>query len=359
MRNFTDVYSDAGGESARLAICTLLTLGDAYLPGVMALAWSLRENVLDRVPAARRHVRLACMVTRDVPESSLRCIATAYDDVIIVPALGVSPTRIAHRDPGTRVRYSRLLTKLRVFGLSRYAKVLFLDADILALQPDLLNLFTLRAPAAVFYGCAHPTKDPQNLYNRRVCPAVAHGMVAPASLVAERCGGKTRHRTFMKFETSLFLAEPSLQQMERVLHAVRDPSFKPAAHSDTGVFNGLFASEARVINANFLGRWQRVAPDMVTLDSYGFEYKPWDDVESVYPDVIYWRKVFHRHVLAEASRNEHVASHPVIRAAWRVAQREVLDFSSSRSPGVASQRSRSSSASIQTNQGVGGEFRAQ
>jgi hypothetical protein len=58
-----------------------------------------------------------------------------------------------------------------------------------------------------------------------------------------------------------------------------------------------------------------VEPDTITLDSYGYLFKPWDDVPSLYYDVAYWRMAFHD--LMKAHRKS--AKHPRLQAAFLVA----------------------------------------
>ena len=68
-------YNDAG-ESKKCAYVTLMMIGDAYLPGALVLADSLRR-VKSKWP-------VVIMVTPDVSKEACQILAGAYDDVIHV-----------------------------------------------------------------------------------------------------------------------------------------------------------------------------------------------------------------------------------------------------------------------------------
>lgn len=293
----------------RLAICTLITMGDAYLPGVMALAWSLRKACGTNM----KTVTMMCMVTSDVPQAAIQCIRTAYDVVQPVPTLSVEPKNIMHRNTATRSRYSVLYSKMNVFGLYDFDRVLFLDADMLVLNKGILDLFVLPPPSAVFTGCVNIPKDYSHAYERKLCPQIRHGALVPTKLLVQKCDRYTQQ--FIKFETSVFLVKPTQASMTQVHEHVNQIRRAPNVghhQSDTGLFNKLFARSTHVINGDFLGRWQRVTPEMMTLDSYGFHYKPWNDVPSLYYDVTYWRMTFLQ-LLGDKKIN-----HPVMQRAAQV-----------------------------------------
>jgi hypothetical protein len=104
----------------RRAYVTLLSHGDAYVPGVEALGWSL-------VRSECRAPRVA-MVTHDVlapARHRLRAQGWEVREVEAVPA----PTAEA-----LFPRFRHVFTKLRVFGLDDLDRVVFLDADTIVLQ---------------------------------------------------------------------------------------------------------------------------------------------------------------------------------------------------------------------------------
>lgn len=286
-------------KTSRFALCTLLTLGDAYLPGVMCLGWSVREHITRR---AWPNIDMCCMYTPDVSHEAMACMLTVYDKLIPVPYIRTDPSMISHRDQVTRGRYSALLTKLNVFGIKGYSKVLYLDSDMVVLRPELINLLALSTPAAVFYGCTKPFSDASNEYGKKVCPHASHGSRVPEWMLTVRCPRVQNH---MAFETSILLVSPSQETLKMVHEKLR--SLRTPFSSDTGVFNMLFATQTHMINAHFLGRWQRVNSESqtVTLDSYGYLYKPWDAVDADYYDIAFWRMKF----LSYARRNNANTSH--------------------------------------------------
>ncbi|KAJ7110025.1 hypothetical protein C8R44DRAFT_884035 [Mycena epipterygia] len=110
------------------AFVTLLT-SDAYLPGALALAGALKD--VHTTPAVPPEVdfQTVCLVT---PE--------AYDVVVGVEIIAQED------DKGLkllgRLDLNTVLTKLHVFRLTQYSKIIFLDADVLPIRP-LSHLFTL------------------------------------------------------------------------------------------------------------------------------------------------------------------------------------------------------------------------
>ncbi|KAJ7246331.1 hypothetical protein B0H12DRAFT_1211376 [Mycena haematopus] len=122
------------------AFVTLLT-SDAYLPGALALAGALRE--VHPVPAVPPEVdfQTVCLVTPEsVDVASIKQLRRAYDVVVGVEIIAQED------DKGLkllgRLDLNTVLTKLHVFRLTQYSKIIFLDADVLPVRP-LSHLFTL------------------------------------------------------------------------------------------------------------------------------------------------------------------------------------------------------------------------
>ena len=289
----------------KFAVCTLLAIDESYLPGALALACSFRENI----PRKKwPNIDLVCMCVEGtrISKSGIALLRRWFDVVDFVAPLRVTPDLIHHRDATTRERYSQMFVKFRLLEMTRYQKILYMDADMLVLRPTLVNLFMLDTPAAVFYGCTNPFKGAheKTAYTRNVCPVIEHGKTIQNRRMAsnESCprsinGVKTRGK-YMGFEAALMLLGPDPLLLQRIESIVRDaqkgvPFAKElVSKTEASLFNRLFATKMHVINNHFLGRWvdAQTVPGYVTLDSYGYMGKPWNVDVPNYSDVVYWRK---------------------------------------------------------------------
>ncbi|KAF9040456.1 nucleotide-diphospho-sugar transferase [Hymenopellis radicata] len=122
------------------AFVTLLT-SDYYLPGALALAAALRD--IHPSPAQEPEVdfQTVCLVTPEtVDVSTIKLLRRAFNVVVGVETI------VQEDDKGLqllgRPDLYTVLTKLHVFRLTQYSKVIFLDADVLPIRP-LSHLFTL------------------------------------------------------------------------------------------------------------------------------------------------------------------------------------------------------------------------
>ncbi|KAI0375171.1 hypothetical protein BV20DRAFT_1048350 [Pilatotrama ljubarskyi] len=125
---------------APYAFATLVT-SDHYLPGALAVAAALKE--LHPSPPVSPEVpfQTVCLVTPEtVDVSSIKLLRRAFDIVIGVEIIE-QEDRKGLQLLG-RPDLSHVLTKLHVFRLSQYAKVIFLDADVLPIRP-LSHLFKI------------------------------------------------------------------------------------------------------------------------------------------------------------------------------------------------------------------------
>ncbi|KAE9400610.1 hypothetical protein BT96DRAFT_1097333 [Gymnopus androsaceus JB14] len=122
------------------AFVTLLT-SDHYLPGALTLVAALRD--IHPSPAISPEVdfQTVCLVTPEtVDVSTIKLLRKTFDVVVGVEL-------IAQKDEKGlallgRPDLNEVLTKLHVFRLTQYSKIIFLDADVLPIRP-LSHLFTL------------------------------------------------------------------------------------------------------------------------------------------------------------------------------------------------------------------------
>ena len=131
------------------AITTLLFGGDSYLPGILLLGSSIKK-IMSK--SYEKYITLCCMVTNDVSAEARTLISKIYDRIFDVEYLQIPPKLIKHKNPNTQTIYSKTFTKLRIFEMTEYDKVLFLDSDMLVLKKDFFSLFNLNTPSCVFLG---------------------------------------------------------------------------------------------------------------------------------------------------------------------------------------------------------------
>ncbi|KAK0198896.1 glycogenin [Armillaria mellea] len=122
------------------AFVTLLT-SDFYLPGALALAAALKD--VHPTPASLPEVKFqtVCLVTPEtVDVSTIKLLRKAFNVVVGVEVIAQED------DKGLRLLgrpdLNTVLTKLHVFRLTQYSRIIFLDADVLPIRP-LSHLFSL------------------------------------------------------------------------------------------------------------------------------------------------------------------------------------------------------------------------
>jgi len=127
----------------RCAYVTLVMKGDNYIPGALALAYSLRQT-------GTKH-DLVCMVTPDV--TGIDALSEGFDHVVEVDYLTYKTWHWKQPNKHAEVQYnswmSVALTQFRCLGLVQYRKVFFLDADVLV-HRNMDCVFKLRSPAGTF-----------------------------------------------------------------------------------------------------------------------------------------------------------------------------------------------------------------
>ncbi|KAG0707495.1 glycosyltransferase family 8 protein [Suillus ampliporus] len=120
------------------AFVTLIT-SDSYLPGALAISGALKD-VHQTQPHAVKYDTVCIVTPETLDITTIKLLRKAYDIVIGVEVIDQS-------DPAGlsllgRPDLDTVLTKLHVFRLTQYTKVIFLDADVLPLRP-LSHLFQL------------------------------------------------------------------------------------------------------------------------------------------------------------------------------------------------------------------------
>lgn len=109
-------------SSGRVAFATLVT-SQSYVPGALTLAYALKDG------ATRANV--VVLVTPNISEAARSTLAAAFDSIIDV-------SEIRTRDSHNLLLLGRpdlfnTLTKIHVWALTEFEKIVFLDADTLPL----------------------------------------------------------------------------------------------------------------------------------------------------------------------------------------------------------------------------------
>ncbi|KAH9459723.1 hypothetical protein Pst134EB_007953 [Puccinia striiformis f. sp. tritici] len=130
---------------ASWAFVTLLT-SDSYLPGALVTASSIKESEKELT----RKYDLVCLVTLDsVSVQSIKALRQVYDLVISVEEI-----RSGHAEHELKLLgrqdLSSTMTKIHIWRLTQYEKVIYLDSDTLLLK-SISHLFELAPP---FSACA-------------------------------------------------------------------------------------------------------------------------------------------------------------------------------------------------------------
>ncbi|KAG2350820.1 nucleotide-diphospho-sugar transferase [Suillus weaverae] len=124
--------------SIHFAFVTLVT-SDSYLPGALAISGALKD-VHQTEPHEVKYDTV-CMVTPETLDiTTIKLLRKTYDIVIGVEVIDQSD--LTGLNLLGRPDLNTVLTKLHVFRLAQYSKVIFLDADVLPLRP-LSHLFHL------------------------------------------------------------------------------------------------------------------------------------------------------------------------------------------------------------------------
>ncbi|KAL4063643.1 glycosyltransferase family 8 protein [Scleroderma yunnanense] len=126
--------------SVRHAFVTLLT-SDSYLPGALILSGALKDVHQSLPPDQQVIYETVCLVTPHTLDiTTIRLLRRAFNVVIgveVIPQPDAQRLALLGRPD-----LDTVFTKLHVFRLTQYSKIIFLDADVLPVRP-LSHLFGL------------------------------------------------------------------------------------------------------------------------------------------------------------------------------------------------------------------------
>ena len=242
---------------SRLAyVSALWGAGAGYALGALVLGCSLRRR------GTPQNIDLVLLHTDDVPQSTLDLLQEVW---ILKPVDYVMAHPSLFACKGTR--FDAVFTKLHVFSLSEYDKVVMLDLDLAIMHcPD--ALFGLPAPAALhrsLYGNCHGARiDGRNFF--------APAYVDPDSQVYEwgQAGG---------INAGVMVLAPSTKMHRQVLHEVSTaihPERIPGAGPEQDYLSRLFAPDWTHIGVAYNYQLHRVYHSIEEAARRALEQSPMD-----------------------------------------------------------------------------------
>ena len=270
-RVFTEVPADLAPE--RYAHTTLLTRGDAYLPGCLVLGAALRWHV-------HTDAALVCMVDESVPQGAREMLARIYDRVLVVTRLRAHDS--AFPSELLSDAYRDMFTKLHIFNaaLFPYERVCFVDADLLPLRV-FDHLFTLSAPAAVIES-VDPTSQYAYVHHMH---GVRHGAPVPPAILEvtsdeDVTGGINGGLLIVKPDRAYF--DDMVERIQRPM-----PEWGPRHRQlyEHGIRYGF--AEQHFLQVEFQDTWTAIDPRFNSMrtdltHSFGLHWtigrKPWQNL---------------------------------------------------------------------------------
>lgn len=282
----------------RFAYVTLLFGGDAYLPAAINLAYSLKKQ--------KTKADLVIMITPDVKDKARKILKIFFDQIIkidyIVPGKGFLHQTLMKRFP----HYEKQYTKLHIFRLTEYEKVVYLDADTIAMR-HFDHLFTLDPPSTTYYGFRgeRPHMVETNYIPRRkgdhyqwhlkYCQCCNHRSKIPNQKTHYGCD-TFKYPAFVGISAELMVIEPNYNDFEDMMSLISE-----------NLEIKKYRTEASFLACYFSGQWNGIDPRFPGLKGYPHPYllfglsygnqKPWrmSDYESdlrkdmmTWPYIVLW-----------------------------------------------------------------------
>ncbi|KKF94889.1 putative protein R707 [Ceratocystis platani] len=240
-------------------VWAVLLTNETYLPGVLALAHSLRS-----VGSA---YGLIVLYTDTLPSKVLSALSARFIDTQLIDYIRPANGPNYSNDP----RFNDCWTKLAAFSLTQYERVVQLDADMLVLQ-NMDELMTLPLDSA--------TEASKGISTRVLAAGHAcHGTPETAHQIAPACNASPMGY----LNGGLLVLVPSAALWERILNYMH-ANASGMGFADQSVLSELFAGRwvplPYIYNALRTMRWEGVheviwRDDKVKNLHYILDPKPW------------------------------------------------------------------------------------
>ena len=272
-----------GTPKGKFAYVSLLFPNDkgelTYLPGAILLAWMLRKF--------GTKFDICLLVTPDVKEEDINILKLVFDKILEINYVDVKKESRFDQDLIRKFpAYRKTYTKVNLFLLTEYKKILYIDIDYIPLR-NLDSLFNLRTPAAVYYG-RRKTSLPHMIENnwqprkkgdpyewqQKFCDCCGHGRKIPASYTKMGCNNM-RDKEYVGMSTEFMLLEPSKDSYKRLLKFFYSRKNRKKFRTDTSLFTCYFSGKWTGVDPRFVGLFGYPHPRLLWGISYG-HHKPWD-----------------------------------------------------------------------------------
>jgi len=279
----------------KYAWCSLVMLGDNYVPGALVAAYSLKK-VETKYP-------VLCMVTYDVTADARESLLKCFDGLVEIPYL--EHTTIPMRSHKQRDIYgawmNKSFTKWNVLNpeLLPYEKVIFFDADMYVVK-NIDHLFDIPGPAGTFsspWAAPYVKNGYYNPYTDAKGGELAHGAPVPNEMIKDGL----RPQTAMGFvwHASLVLVMPNniiWAQYKKILNNKAPYGWKYCASGfDEQVLAELYLQAGvQMYNIHQMYNWIIGKYDWIDEPAHVFQYynklsaKPWNVNRATWDDLRAW-----------------------------------------------------------------------
>lgn len=266
------------------AYCTLVMKGDAYVPGALVTATSIK-NSGSKWPTV-------CMITPDVSEAARTALEIVFDRVVTVPYItrACHPMKTKKQDAMYGSWADDSFTKWNVLNLTQYRKVLFVDADQIILR-NCDSLFDMNTPAGTFSSpWATGKYNIPNVYGK-----LKHGNRVDCSTITKALNGGS-----VAAIAAMVLLSPSMADYHGFISMLdnwRGPfGFNSFSGYDEQSIAWYYCTKKQPWyyihqRYNYIlwhTQWLEPGDTPYTLHYFGSEDKPWKIARSKWPDLEVW-----------------------------------------------------------------------
>ncbi len=265
--------------------------GDAYIPGAIVLAHSLKRT--------RTLHDVVCMITPDVSPGATCALLAVYDHVLTVDYLHYPslPTKTSKQQKMYDHWMSDSMTMFQSLGLTQYAKICQLDVDIVVIR-NMDSVFCTQTPAACFVNPWLSDGKINKFYQRKM----KHGQLVSKQYIKNAL--RSRGMSFVG-GCNCIVIEPSASDHEDLKRCMDQLIKTNGALGSPNSFSGVNEQSMAYFYTVFLDKnmycvgneyqcvpWKHYQKDL-DVPPYLFHYfnkKPWDmQSRETYPDLgIYW-----------------------------------------------------------------------